>query len=79
MRFSIETFGEAAAAQYLDMLEQTNQRLRKYFESGALVPKITPRVRSAAAGSHRIFYDRTGDVLTVRRVLHRAMRTRGRL
>ena len=79
LRFSIETFGEDVAAKYFDMLEHAILRLREYPESGAIAPDITPLTRSAMAGSHRIFYDRTGDLLTVRRVLHRAMRTRGRL
>ncbi|MET3824317.1 toxin ParE1/3/4 [Sphingomonas sp. PvP055] len=79
LRFSIESFGEDVAAKYFDMLEHAILRLREYPESGALVPDIAPPIRSTTAGSHRIFYDRTGDLLTVRRVLHQAMRTRGRL
>ncbi|MBP2277561.1 MULTISPECIES: type II toxin-antitoxin system RelE/ParE family toxin [Sphingomonas] len=77
--FSVATFGETAAARYFDLIERTIARLRDFPDSGMLYPGIIPPVRYVAAGSHRIFYSRTGDMLTIQRVLHQAMRPHGRI
>lgn len=78
-RFSLERFGEERALRYLDEIEATILRLRRYPDSGTIYTGLTMPVRFATSGSHRVFYTRRADHLLVIRVLHQAMRAEGRL
>lgn len=79
LHYSIVTFGEPAAARYFDLIERTILRLREFPFSGASYPGISPPVRYASVGSHRIFYTQTDARLTIWRVLHQSMRPHGRI
>ena len=78
-RFSLDRFGEERASRYLDDITRAILRLREYPDSGMLYCGTAPPVRYTSCGSHRIFYTRHQHGLLVIRILHQAMRTRGRL
>jgi toxin ParE1/3/4 len=77
--FSLDRFGEERASRYLDDIARAILRLREYPDSGVIYRGATPTVRYASCGSHRIFYTRRRHSLLIIRILHQAMRTRGRL
>jgi toxin ParE1/3/4 len=79
LQFSIEQFGNETAVRYFNMLEHTMMQLRSFPRSGPIVAGITPKMRCLRAGSHRIFYTCDNAMVTIRRVLHQAMRPDERL
>lgn len=73
LEYSVVTFGEAVAEDYLRSFERAFDLLRRHPEAGALRLDITPPVRCLPHRSHRIFYDIEGETVWVVRVLHHAM------
>jgi toxin ParE1/3/4 len=78
-RFSLDRFGEERASRYIDDIQAAILRLREFPDSGMLYRGTVPPVRYASCGSHRIFYARRKGSLLIIRILHHAMRRRGRL
>ena len=71
--YTIAHYDVEQAIAYLDAVEQALRRIMDYPESGVKYPGIEPAIRSVPCGSHRIYYDVTGDVVRIQRVLHKAM------
>ena len=71
--YSVTTFGEAVAADYLRSFEQAFDLLRRHPLAGALRLEIDPPIRCLPHRSHRIFYDVEGETVWIVRVLHHAM------
>ena len=78
-QFSQAQFGAAVAGDYHDGLLETVLRLEAYPEMGREVPGIVPRVRALSYRSHAIYYRFDGVMVTVVRILHRAMNAVARL
>ena len=78
-RFSLDHFGEERASRYIVEIQDNILRLSEFPDSGVPYQRTRPPVRYASCGSHRIFYARHENKLLVIRILHQAMRTRGRL
>lgn len=71
--YTIAQYDVDQAIAYLDAVEQAFRRIVDYPESGVRYPDIEPAIRSVPCGSHRIYYDVTGAVVRIQRVLHKAM------
>jgi toxin ParE1/3/4 len=71
--YSVETFGEAAGANYLRSFDRAFDLLRRHPKAGALRLDIEPPIRCLSHRSHRIFYDLDGQTVWIVRVLHHAM------
>jgi toxin ParE1/3/4 len=74
--YSIVQFGDKVAAEYCNAIETAYTRLTAYPLSGRAEPDIHPDIRSTSSGSHRIYYSVDGDLITVRRILHKSMDAR---
>jgi toxin ParE1/3/4 len=70
--FSIDRFGPHVAREYLDSFERAFLLLAERPRIGRLHDEVEPAIRSFANGSHRIYYDIDGNVVQIRRVLHKA-------
>jgi len=72
-RWSADRFGVDIADAYLLAIDTAFELLRSFPEAGPVRDDLRRPVRSLACRSHRIFYDRDREVLTILRVLNKAM------
>lgn len=72
LRYGAENFGWVAAEAYAVSLSSRLDRLASYPQLGMAHPELKPGLRSIPHGSHRIFYSVEGEVLTIRRILHKS-------
>jgi toxin ParE1/3/4 len=79
LAYGVETYGRERAESYLRAIDQAIDRVREFPEIGAIYPGLRPPLRSITSGKHRIFYERSGDVIMIIRVLHQSMDVKARL
>lgn len=72
LRYGSENFGWAAAEAYAQSFEGRFDRLVAHPQIGIAHPELKSGLRSVPHGSHRIYYSVDGEVLTVRRILHKS-------
>ena len=70
--YSIEQFGESAAATYMLGLEAAFALLADYPEAGPAMPKLGKGIRCLVHRKHRIFYVVRDDVVLILRFVHGA-------
>ena len=73
VRTTIDSWGAAQAAQYLDGLEQLTGRLLEHPALGAACGDIAGGLRAFPYQSHIVYYRAEPERLVVIRVLHRRM------
>ena len=71
--YGVDNFGAERALAYINAIEGRCRELLLHPELGRAERELRPDIRSLSAGSHRIYYSVEGEVLMVRRVLHKAM------
>lgn len=71
--YTLQKWGEAQCARYLDQLENRCQRLAEHPILGRACDGIRPGLRRSEQGKHIIFYRRDGDDILVLRILHESM------
>lgn len=71
--FGVESFGAERALAYIDVIERCCRELLEYPHLGRAERTLHSNLRSLSCGSHRLYYSIEGEVLVVRRVLHKAM------
>lgn len=71
--YGTENFGWDAAVRYLRSLDRAFDLLREHPQAGPIYMGPQPECRSLSCHNHRIYYDITGDVIVIRRVLHKSM------
>lgn len=71
--YTLETWGEDQASQYLLELEECCQKLGHHSQLGRACDEILPDLRRLEHGRHVIFYREKEDCVFVSRVLHRRM------
>ena len=78
-RFSVESFGESIAAEYMAGLDEAIGRLGNHPEMGRIDRGIVPPIRVLTYRSHRIYYDFDGTTVQIVRIFHHAMNAAARL
>ena len=68
--YSVEHWGRARAAAYLDNIQAKMRGLAEPSLSGVAADEVCPGLRRQVAGSHVIWFRIEGDRLKVIRVLH---------
>ena len=77
--YSIATFGQRIADEYVESFETAFALLRRHPRAGQLRTDIDPPIHCLHHRSHRIFYDLEGEIVWIVRVLHHAMDAAARL
>lgn len=70
--YSVEHWGRARSAAYLDNIQVKLRALAESALSGAPADEVRPGLRRQVAGSHVIWFRIEGDRLKVIRVLHQS-------
>ncbi len=70
--YSVEHWGRAKAADYLDDIQTKMRALAESYLSGSPADEVRPGLRRQFAGSHTIWFRIEGDRLKVVRVLHQS-------
>lgn len=70
--YGAENFGWAAAEAYVQSFQLRFDRLIAHPQIGMAHPELKEGLRSIPHGSHRIYYSVEGEMLTVRRILHKS-------
>jgi toxin ParE1/3/4 len=73
VEFSVAEFGNAVARKYHMQIQQALDRSMDHPYVGRAEPDLRIDVRSISANSHRIFYSVEGEIVVIRRVLHKSM------
>lgn len=73
LNYGTKSFGWAAAEAYAQSFDPRFELLIEHPQIGMAHPELRPNLRSLPHHSHRIYYSVEGEVLIVRRVLHKAM------
>lgn len=71
--YTLERWGEAQMARYVDALHRRFGQLARLPEVGRLRKDVGPHYRSVVQGSHVIFYRVTASNIVIVRVLHGRM------
>ena len=79
LAYGIEQYGRDQAESYLLIIDAAIDRAREFPEIGAVYSGLKQPLRSITSGRHRIFYERSGDIIMIIRVLHQSMDVRARL
>lgn len=72
LRYGAENFGWVAAEAYALSFNPRFDRLLEFPQIGMAHPEIKAGLRSIPHGSHRAYYSVEGEVLTIRRILHKS-------
>ena len=78
LTYGVEEYGRDQAESYLRVIDVTIDRVREFPEIGAIYSGLKQPLRSIISGKHRIFYERSDDIIMIIRVLHQSMDVRAR-
>jgi toxin ParE1/3/4 len=79
LAYGIEAFGRERAESYLREIDEAINRVREFPEIGSIYFGLRQPLRSVTSGKHRIFYERSGKIILIVRVLHQSMDVSARL
>lgn len=74
--YSVNTFGNAVAADYMGGFTGAFRKLRDFPEAGRAMPALGRGIRYLSYRQHGIVYQLTGDDLLIVRIIHHAMDAR---
>lgn len=79
LAYGIESYGRERAESYLREIDGAINRVREFPEIGSIYLGLRQPLRSVTSGKHRIFYERSGNIILIVRVLHQSMDVNARL